>query len=53
MLLRDPLFCTKVKRLQVEHRLVYEVTDKEDNDLDWLLWKARDAENIRSFFKVR
>lgn len=54
MLLRDPLFCAKVKRLQVEHRLVYEDTDdEEDDNLELLLWRAPDAENIRSFFEVR
>ncbi|KAK7019325.1 hypothetical protein R3P38DRAFT_1266145 [Favolaschia claudopus] len=56
MLLRDPVFCAKVKRLHVEHRLVDE-EDPEDDDgeLEWLLLGGlvSDAEHLHSFFEWR
>ncbi|KAK7037952.1 hypothetical protein R3P38DRAFT_3311210 [Favolaschia claudopus] len=56
MLLRDPVFCAKVKRFHVEHRLVNERDPIDDNtELEWLLQgsMANDAENLHSFFEWR
>ncbi|KAF7363599.1 hypothetical protein MSAN_01016800 [Mycena sanguinolenta] len=54
MLLRDPDFCGKVKRFHVEHRLVNENEDDDyEPELEWLLYDARDAGNIQSFFEWR
>ncbi|KAJ6525703.1 hypothetical protein B0H19DRAFT_1198511 [Mycena capillaripes] len=51
MLLRDPIFCARVKRLHVEYRLVAD-DDEEIDDLDDEE-PIRDAENISRFFEWR
>ncbi|KAJ7272038.1 hypothetical protein B0H12DRAFT_1320025 [Mycena haematopus] len=53
MLLRDPVFCGKVRRFHIEHRLVDEDADDRDRELEWLLQDAHDAGNIQSFFQWR
>lgn len=50
MLLRDPKFCEKVKRIHVEYCLVDEdLEDEEDVEEE----ENRDAWNIGNFFKAR
>ncbi|KAF7363659.1 hypothetical protein MSAN_01023200 [Mycena sanguinolenta] len=50
MLLRDPVFCGKVKCFRIENRLVDEDDEYEQ---EWRLYSTRDAVNIHSFFQWR
>ncbi|KAJ7444846.1 hypothetical protein FB451DRAFT_71775 [Mycena latifolia] len=55
MLLRDPNFCEKVKRIHVEYCLVLEeeMDDEHDEEVEVEEEELRDAANITNFFKWR
>ncbi|KAJ6597179.1 hypothetical protein DFH09DRAFT_1357211 [Mycena vulgaris] len=54
LLLRDPVFCEKVKRIHVDYCLIRdEELDEEEEDEDAEEEETRDACNITNFFKWR